>query len=97
MAKLKTTAEYNDQMEELREQLSLLERQKEIAGGSTEFSDTNAVFCPLCGVEIKYSGKDETISELKCPECEENFWLKLKVKITYSTAIYKEALTQDDE
>lgn len=97
IVELRSAAVYDDQVEALRKQIALFERQKEIVEGSINFSGCDAIFCPSCGAEMEYEGTDETISELKCPECEENFWLKTKVERTYSTAIYKEALMQDDE
>lgn len=103
MVSLKTVADYKDKMAALRKQLAILERQREIVEGNIKFSERDVVFCPFCGEEVEYNNEEKPLSELKsiseleCPECKTTFWLRTKIEQKYSTAIYKEALMEDDE
>lgn len=103
MVTLKTVSNYKTETAALRKQLALVERQRAIAEGNIGFSEKDVVFCPFCGEEVEYNGEEKTLSELKsiseleCPECKTAFWLRTKIEQKYSTAIYKEALMEDDE
>lgn len=103
MVTLKTVSDYKTETAALRKQLALLERQREIVEGDIKFSERDVVFCPFCGEEVEYNDEEKTLSELKsiseleCPECKTAFWLRTKIEQKYSTAIYKEALMEDDE
>lgn len=103
MVTLKTVSDYKTETAAVRKQLALLERQRAIVEGNIKFSERDVVFCPFCGEEVECNNEEKTLSELKsiseleCPECKTAFWLRTKIEQKYSTAIYKEALMEDDE
>lgn len=103
MLTLRSKKEYDNQIQERKKDLALLERQREIVEGNINFFERDVVFCPFCGEEVEYNNEEKTLSELKsiseleCPECKTAFWLRTKIEQKYSTAIYKEALMEDDE
>lgn len=103
MLTLRSKKEYDNQIQEREKELALLERQREIVEGNIKFSERDVVFCPFCGEEVECNNEEKTLSELKsiseleCPGCEKTFWLRTKIEQKYSTAIYKEALMEDDE
>lgn len=103
MVTLQTVSNYKTETAALRKQLALLERQRAIVEGNIKFSERDVVFCPFCGAEVEWDHEEKTLSELKsiseleCPECKTAFWLRTKIEQKYSTAIYKEALMEDDE